>query len=146
MRTLKISTKGIYGLKALVDLAIYSKEDIVTLKSISERQNISERYLEQIFSLLRKSKIIVGKKGSQGGYSLDVNPEDTTIYTVLKALEGDFLQMSSVESDDKLDKVLEELVWNKLDESITNFLCSVTLQDLIDEYKKDEKDPFMYYI
>lgn len=146
MMTLKISTKGIYGLKALIDLAIYSKEDIVTLKSISERQNISERYLEQIFSLLRKSKIIVGKKGSQGGYSLDVKPEETTIYTVLKALEGDFLQMSSVESDDKLDKVIEELVWNKLDESITNFLTSVTLQDLIDEYKKDEKDPFMYYI
>ena len=144
--TLKISSKGIYGLKALIDLAIYSKEDIVTLKSISERQNISERYLEQIFSLLRKSKIIVGKKGSQGGYSLGVKPKETTIYTVLNALEGDFLQMSSVEGNDKLDKVIEDLVWTKLDESITKFLTSVTLQDLIDEYKKDDKGPFMYYI
>ncbi len=63
---MKISTKGKYGIKAIIDLAINSTEEAVTLKSISERQNISEGYLEQIFSLLRKNNLIKGIKGAQG--------------------------------------------------------------------------------
>ena len=67
---MKISTKSRYGIIALIDLVINSEYGSVTLKAISERQNISERYLEQIFSLLRKSGLIIGKKGAQGGYTL----------------------------------------------------------------------------
>lgn len=67
---MKISTKGRYGLRALMDMAINAEKECITIKTISERQNISERYLEQIFSLLRKGGIIVGRKGAQGGYNL----------------------------------------------------------------------------
>ncbi len=72
---MKISTKGRYGLKALIDIAMYSNSEVVTLKSISERQSISEGYLEQIFSALRKSGLVIGRKGAQGGYTLskDIN-------------------------------------------------------------------------
>lgn len=86
---MKISTKGRYGLRALVDLAINMESENVSIKTISERQNISERYLEQIFSLLRKGGIIVGRKGAQGGYSLSKNASELSISEILKVLEGD---------------------------------------------------------
>ena len=83
---MKISTKGRYGLRALIDLAINMDSENVTIKAISERQNISERYLEQIFSLLRKAGIIVGRKGAQGGYSLGKEIKELTILEILKIL------------------------------------------------------------
>src|SRR3712207_9448755 len=84
---MKISTKGIYGIKAMVDLAIYSEKDKVTLKSICERQSISERYLEQIFSLLRKGGLIKGVKGAQGGYTLVKGAKEITIGEILRVVE-----------------------------------------------------------
>ncbi|MDU5111754.1 MAG: Rrf2 family transcriptional regulator, partial [Clostridium sp.] len=86
---MKISTKGRYGLRALIDLAINMESENVSIKAISERQSISERYLEQIFSLLRKAGIILGRKGAQGGYILGKEPKDLPIIDILKVLEGD---------------------------------------------------------
>ena len=86
---MKISTKGRYGLRALMDMAMNAEKESITIKTISERQNISERYLEQIFSLLRKGGIIVGRKGAQGGYNLVKKQSEITIGEILKALEGE---------------------------------------------------------
>ena len=88
---MKISTKGRYGIKALIDLVMNSENESVTLKTISKRQNISERYLEQIFSALRKSGIIIGRKGAQGGYTLAKDPKEITISEILRVLEGESL-------------------------------------------------------
>jgi Rrf2 family protein len=85
---MKISTKGIYGLKALVDLGINSVNESVTLKSISERQKISESYLEQIFSTLSKKGIVKSRKGAQGGYTLGDSAANITVGDILRALEG----------------------------------------------------------
>ena len=79
---MKISTKGRYGLRALIDICIYSGNDIVTVKSISQRQNISERYLEQIFASLRKGGIIKAKKGAQGGYFLTREPKEVKCFLI----------------------------------------------------------------
>lgn len=144
---MKISTKGTYGLKAMVDLAVYSVNDSVTLKSISERQNISERYLEQIFSALRKSGIIKGRKGTRGGYTITKSIADITVGEILRALEGDLFEVSiNDQESNKIDKCLSNKVWSKLGESIDSVVDSITLEDLVVEYNKEEQMNFVYYI
>ncbi|AVP63578.1 Rrf2 family transcriptional regulator [Clostridium botulinum] len=145
---MKISTKGKYGIKAIIDLAINSTEEAVTLKSISERQNISEGYLEQIFSLLRKNNLIKGIKGAQGGYILEKDSAHITAGEILRALEGD---LSVVElNDDYLNNTMEKSIktnlWDRINESIERVVDSITLEDLVEAYKKSDNQNIMYYI
>ena len=85
---MKLSTKGRYGVKAMVDLAINYGEEPVSIKSISERQSISEYYLEQLFSTLRRAELIKSIRGAQGGYILNRSPEQITIHQIIEVLEG----------------------------------------------------------
>ncbi|EJO5348748.1 Rrf2 family transcriptional regulator [Clostridium botulinum] len=145
---MKISTKGKYGIKAIIDLAINSTEEAVTLKSISERQNISEGYLEQIFSLLRKNNLIKGIKGAQGGYRLEKDSAHITAGEILRALEGD---LSVVELNDnylnsKMEKSIKSNLWDRINESIERVVDSITLEDLVEAYKKSDNENIMYYI
>ncbi len=143
---MKISTKGRYGLRALIDLAINMDSENVSIKAISERQNISERYLEQIFSLLRKAGIILGRKGAQGGYSLGKNISELTILEILKVLEGDSI---FIDINDKEENELEDFVnknlWKDINKIINDYFINITLEDLVDDYKKS-KDTIIYYI
>lgn len=143
---MKISTKGLYGLKALVDLAINSTEEVVTLKSICERQGISERYLEQIFSLLRKNGIVKGRKGSQGGYVLSVNPEKITLGDILKDLEGELTCLVQNEDVDLLDKTMRHFIWDKVDTEVLSLLNAMTLSTLVEQYHKNKSQDYMYFI
>lgn len=144
---MKISTKGIYGLKAVVDLAANSVNESITIKSISERQNISESYLEQIFSILSKKGIIKSKKGAQGGYSIGEKGNDTTVGDILRALEGDLSVISQEKQEgSKMDKVLWPNVWDKINESIDGIVDSTTISQLVEEYNKPDKECDMYYI
>jgi len=145
---MKISTKGIYGLKAVLDLTINSSKETITIKSISERQNISESYLEQIFSILSKKGIIKSKKGSQGGYFLGDKGEDTTVGDVLRALEGDLSVISKDKQneEDRLDNLMWLKVWEKMNVSIDQVVDNITLKYLSEEYKKVNGDFDMYYI
>jgi Rrf2 family protein len=145
---MKISTKGRYGLKAMIDLALYStSENTITLKSISERQNVSERYLEQIFSSLRKNDLVRSIKGPQGGYMLSREAKDTTVGNILRALEGDIHIVSTEEEINcKIDKCIKDNLWNKINGSIDKIVDSVTLEDLVLEYKKIDSEEYMYYI
>lgn len=144
---MKISTKGIYGVKAMIDLAYYSSSDIVRIRDISKRQDISERYLEQIFSLLRKSGLIEGKKGSGGGYVLAKNPKEITMGEILVALEG---KLKVINSDDyckdDLEKCINENLWEKINESIEKVVYNLTLEELLEKYKNGRQSDFMYYI
>lgn len=144
---MKISTKGIYGLKAMVDLAINSVNESVTIKSISERQNISESYLEQIFSILSKKGIIKSKKGAQGGYFLGDKGNNTTVGDILRALEGDLCVISKdKQGEEKMDRLLCVNVWDKMDNCINNIVDSLTLEQLVEEYNKFDEEYDMYYI
>lgn len=147
---MKISTKGIYGLKAIVDLASNSSNDAITLKSISKRQNISERYLEQIFCILKNNKIIKGKKGSKGGYMLERDMSQITVGDILRALEGDLCIIDlDKNNNDILEKCITDNVWEKINESIANIVDSITLEDLVNEYNKSisvDTNNLMYYI
>jgi Rrf2 family protein len=145
---MKISTKGIYGLKAVIDLAVNSAKESITIKSIAERQDISESYLEQIFSILSKKGIIKSKKGAQGGYFLGDKGEDTTVGDVLRALEGDLSVISKDKKDEevKMDLLLWHMVWEKMNTSIDNVVDNITIGYMAKEYKKANGESSMYYI
>ena len=143
---LKISTKGRYGIKALIDLVMNSENESVTLKTISKRQNISERYLEQIFSALRKSGIIIGRKGAQGGYTLAKDPKEITISEILRVLEGESLLVDiSNDGVDELESFINENLWKGINDKINEYFKSITLQDLVDKYQLS-KEGIIYYI
>lgn len=142
---MKISTKGRYGLRALIDICIYSGNDIVTVKSISERQNISERYLEQIFASLRKGGIIKAKKGAQGGYFLTKDSKEFTIGDILSVLEGDLLLIDVDTEESDMENYLIANLWQIANEKIISFFNSMTLEDLAEGYRNKGKDD-MYYI
>jgi len=86
---LKLSTKGRYGLRAIVDLAINGEKEAVALSGIAERQDISISYLEQLIAKLKKAGIVTSIRGAQGGYLLAKNPEEISVGEILRALEGD---------------------------------------------------------
>ncbi|MBI6871191.1 Rrf2 family transcriptional regulator [Clostridium aciditolerans] len=144
---MKISTKGRYGLKALIDIAMYSNSEVVTLKSISERQNISEGYLEQIFSALRKSGLVIGRKGAQGGYTLSKSTNTITIGEILRTLEGDLdlVDVNNTNAADDLERCINENLWNVINKNINDYFDSITLEDLVNKYK-NEINNFMYFI
>lgn len=133
---MKLSTKGRYGVKAMVDLAIHYSGDPVSIKSISERQNISEYYLEQLFASLRKKNIIKSVRGAQGGYVLSREPKDITVAEIMDVLEG------PIEISDCLDEgsctnfdcCATRLLWERIRDSIESVMKSTTLQDMVDDY------------
>jgi Rrf2 family cysteine metabolism transcriptional repressor len=142
---MKISTKGRYGLRALIDICLYSSAEMVTVKSISERQGISERYLEQIFSSLRKGGIINAKKGAQGGYFLAKSAREFTIGDILSVLEGDLLLIDVEQDENAIENFISENLWNVINNKINSFFNSITLADLATDYKNNNKED-MYYI
>lgn len=148
---MKISTKGRYGLRAMVDLAVYSAGDHISLKSIAERQNISEGYLEQVFSTLRKAGLINSVKGAQGGYVLGERSDEITVGDILRALEGKLsvIDEKSLEekTNDKIEGCIREQVWCMINESIDKVVDGITLEKLVYEYgKMVNQEADMYYI
>ena len=144
---MKISSKSRYGLRALVDLAANSENENITIKSIAKRQEISENYTENIFSELRRAGIVRGKKGSQGGYVLIKEASNLKIGDVIRAIEGPIKIIDDDVNENTIDKCIRKNVWNKIDKTLNDFIDSITLEDLVKEYKRvNNIDAFMYYI
>ena len=140
-----ISSKGKYGLVALMDICLYSRSEAVTLKSVSKRQDISERYLEQIFSILKKGGIINSKKGAQGGYFLARKPKDITVGEILNILEGDLKIVSLSEEKNDIECFMQKKIWNNINRQIETYFNSITLEELVQDYIEG-KITIMYYI
>jgi len=144
---MKISTKGRYGLKAMIDLAVHATDGHVALKQVAERQNISERYLEQVFSLLRKGGVLKSIKGPQGGYLLDCDPKTTTMGDLLRILEGELTVQDTKEDKDPAEKCINEIVWKAIDQSFNDTINGITLETLVEEYRKEtDTKAYMFYI
>lgn len=147
---MKISTKGRYGLRAMVDLAQKSVSDHVSLKSIAESQNISEGYLEHVFSTLKKAGLVKSIKGPQGGYILADDPSSITVGAVLRALEGDLSLVddnANSDGDNPVERCIKINVWDKIDQCINSVVDEITLENLVIEYKKMVNvETDMYYI
>ncbi|MBE6035651.1 MAG: RrF2 family transcriptional regulator [Clostridiales bacterium] len=147
---MKVSTKGRYGLRAMVDLAIHSTNGHVPLYCIADRQNISVNYLEQVFSTLRKTGLVKSVKGAQGGYTLAANPADITVGRILRALEGNLSVVEdSMDSEDdrSVRQCIQINVWNKMTDCINQLVDTITLEDLVHEYQRMSGTLVsMYYI
>ena len=146
---MKVSTRGRYGLRALVDMTIHSNNAPVSLVQVANRQKISLNYLEQVFGTLRKAGIVVSVKGAGGGYKLARDAESITVKEVLEALEGTFSIIDRIpgEEQDAVQEAIEKLVWSRIDETVNTFLEQKTLKMLADEYReKLEQNAGMYYI
>lgn len=149
---MKLSTKGRYGLQAMVDLGVYSKEKHISLKSIAERLSMSENYLEQLIALLKKNKLVISQRGAQGGYALAKPPEEITIGEILRALEGSLAPTDCTCKDGEshcfLDgKCVTKSVWEKIRDSIDQVVDNITLDQLMADYEKiNENAAQSYYI
>ena len=149
---MKLSTKGTYGMKAILDLALHSDGNPVAIKSIAERQNISENYLEQLFAILRKSGLLQSIRGAQGGYILAKNPGKITAGLILRILEGSLAPVHCVEENkpeacNRSENCITKYVWAEIRDKIYDVVDSITLADLVEEYNKQESDKdFMYHI
>ena len=149
---LKLSTKGRYGLRIMVDLAIHSTGEHVSLSSVAERQKISSNYLEQVISSLRKAGLVKSVKGAQGGYLLANKPSKISVGEVLRALEGDFASVNErydtqSSENNTLQKSIQFMVWDKLAQKAYECVDSITIEDVANDYRysKDNEKP-MYFI
>lgn len=137
---MKLSTRGRYGLKAMFQLALHHGEGPISLNQIAEKQNLSENYLEQLFSILRKEGLLNSVRGAQGGYMLSQSPENITVGTILRALEGNMAPSECVMDDNndcsREDGCATRLVWVKIKDSIDDVIDSITLQDMVNDENK----------
>lgn len=136
---MKISTKGRYGLRALVDLAVNVSGQPVPLTAIAARQRVSVNYLEQVFGQLRRGGILQSTKGAGGGYSLSRDPSCITVREILEVLEGPFCITNADRGgrEDKISRAVRTLLWEEIDRRTACLLEEKTLADLI----KKEADP-----
>ena len=135
---MKISTKGRYALRLMLDLALNNTGEYIPLKTVSERQEISVKYLEQMITILVKAGFVKGLRGSKGGYKLAKNPEDYTVGMILRLTEGSLAPVACLEDDintcDRCDDCITLELWKQLYNAINNVVDNVTLADLIDKY------------
>lgn len=141
---MKISTKGRYGLRALIDLAKYSEIEPVSISSIATRQGISERYLEQLMTLLKKAGIIKSIRGAAGGYVLAKDMADISVGDVLRALEGSLQPVECAafggeESCEVAGGCVTKYVWQRINESINRTVDEISLKQLVEESKTVQK-------
>lgn len=133
---MKISTKGRYALRMMVDLAQNRSKGFVPLKEISERQDISKKYLELIVSSFHNSGLLNAGRGFQGGYQLAKAPEQISVGEILRLTEGSLVPVSCVENDpagcERRNECSTLFIWQELDRRIEEYLDSVTLQDILD--------------
>jgi Rrf2 family protein len=135
---MKLSTKGRYGLRAMIDLAANAKEGPSTIHAIAERQEISERYLEQLLIPLKQSGLVKSVRGSQGGYMLGRAPQDISVGDIIRVLEGPLSPVDCVSEqnpDDckRADTCVTRTIWTKVRDCIADVLDSYSLMDLVNE-------------
>lgn len=134
---MKVSTRGRYGLRAMVELAKHKGEGPIPLRKIAGTQDISEQYLEQLFSNLRKSGLVESVRGAKGGYLLADSSEKINVKEIITALEGPIAPVECVlDSKDFCeynDDCVTKILWEKLKSCIDDMLESITLKDLLDE-------------
>ena len=133
---MKISTRGRYSLRLMIELAEHYGEGYIALKDISSRQNISKKYLEQIIPFLSRSNLIISNRGHMGGSQLSKSPSEISVYEILLSAEGSMAPVSCMDHTpntcENADTCLTLPIYTKLNEVIKDYLSSVSLQDIID--------------
>lgn len=137
---MRISTRGSYALEAVIAIALFPENQTISIREISERTQISDNYLEQIFSLLRKNKIISSSRGAYGGYQLARSAAKITVGDVLRATEKSISPVLCAEDGltcNKSTHCVTRNVWRKLYDAITVTVDTVSVADLVKNFKKE---------
>ena len=141
---MKISTRGRYALRMMLDMVLSDSDKPVRVKEIAERQEISEKYMEQIMSVLNKAGFVRSVRGPQGGYFLTKKPEEYTVGMILRLTEGSLSPVDCLEEGapvcNRMDSCTTILLWRKLDDAIRGVVDHVTLQDLVDWSQEQNHD------
>ncbi len=134
---MKISTKGRYALRMMLDLAEHQGDGYIALKDIAERQNVSKKYLEQIVPILNKADILNTNRGYQGGYRLARTPDQYTVGDILRITEGSISPVACLDKNpvecERAAECATLPVWQGLYKVITDYLDGITLQDILDK-------------
>lgn len=133
---MKVSTKGRYALRLMLDLAENDGEELVRIKDIAQRQGISEKYLEQIVSSLKKAGYVKSLRGAQGGYRLAREPREYTVGMILRLTEGNMAPVTCLEDDDntceRADYCVTVRLWSMVNDAVKGVIDKVTLQDMLE--------------
>ncbi|MCI6245528.1 MAG: RrF2 family transcriptional regulator [Eubacterium sp.] len=134
---MKISTKGRYALRLMIDLALNDTGENVSIKAISARQNISTKYLEQIISMLNRAGYVKSERGSNGGYKLTKKPEEYTVGMILRLTEGSLAITTCTEDEqnqcERYGSCPTVHLWEKLNKAISDVVDNITIADLAEE-------------
>lgn len=138
---MKLSTKGRYGLRAMLDMAQNGEDGPITSHTIAQRQDISERYLEQLLIPLKQAGLVKSIRGSQGGYVLGRSPKNISVGDIIRVLEGPLAPVdcvNEVNPDDceRADYCVTRGIWARVRDSVAEILDSYTLEDLVNESRK----------
>ncbi len=148
---MRISSKGRYGLAAMISMAQnYSSDECTTIVSISDKLGISKIYLEQVFSLLKRAELVFAAKGAQGGYKLCKPPQTINAYEILRALEQSLFEKtdeSVAKQAREIEQTMQAVVFSEIDGAIAAALKKISLYDLVLEAEKQKQNSgFMFYI
>jgi Rrf2 family transcriptional regulator, cysteine metabolism repressor len=147
---MKLSTKGRYGTRALLDLALRETNEPVPLKDIARRQEIQIRYLEHLITPLIGAGIIRTHRGNRGGISLAKSPGDIKLSEVIQALEGSICLVDCVDDPDSCERsasCVTRDIWDRMEKAMKDVLEKTTLKDLVErQRKKDQAEPSVHYV
>lgn len=133
---MKISAKGRYAIKLMMDLAIYRSGKPISLKDVARRQEISEKFLEQIIAILNRAGFVRSIRGPQGGYMLTMEPKEYTVGMILRLTEGDLGPTTCVGSTaaacEEKDTCVTVRIWQQINDAINNVVDNITLENLVD--------------
>ena len=133
---MKISTKGRYALRLMKDLAENNNGSPLSQKDVAKRQDNSDKYLEQIISILNKAGYVRSVRGAQGGYMLKMEPQNYTVGMILRQTEGSLAPVACIEDDeivcDRQQQCVTSIVYKKINDAISGVVDNITLQDLVD--------------
>ncbi len=141
---MKISTKGRYAVRVMLDLAIHFSGDYVKVREIAKRQGLSEKYLEQVIVILNKAGYVKSTRGAKGGYKLGKDPRELTVGMILRLTEGSLSPVVCLDGDDseceRCDNCETLSVWKELGDAIHQVVDGVTIHDLVERHNQNHKN------
>ena len=143
---MKISTKGRYAVRVMLDLAVHNTGECIKVKEIATRQDISEKYLEQIISILNKAGCVRSIRGPQGGYMLNREPKEYTVGMILRLTEGSLAPVACLDYEpndcERRNECVTLILWEKLNDAIKSVVDNITLQDLV-QWQMEKSDNYI---
>lgn len=145
---MKLSTRGSYGTRAMLELALHTDEGPVQLKEIAKRQGVSERYLEQLVIALKVAGLVKSTRGAKGGFVLARHPSEIKLSEVVRVLEGSLAPMACIDEPgvcNRAPNCVTRDLWTEMKEAMVGVLENTTLQDLVQRYRVKTQKPVATY-